>query len=420
VVVNKEREMENNINNLKKNLSNNPSGKERPSGILINPSYEKEACKPKVRSSIEIDSTRIPKVEIPKVMPDSKSSMEKRSSEKKGEISSNMVYENLKRNNLNKKKELNINMQRDIIPTKKSSESTPHSNMSTNMDNVSERKRSESRGSQQDEKDRPVQLKDFVRNMKENMKNNPNQSENVIWMKGMKDFIDKEREKDNFSNKKESETKPYLIQNVNLTNNSTPSKNNEINYNFKNKNSKDLKDYIETQKMLIELEKLQSDELADEDNVHDTEANYANYVNSDNPDILSEFKDLNEDEMAAEELYFNNKYDNYIEKENMEKLLSYPISTDVDSSIQNSDQFIENSIKNDLEIELGKDLFTKVYNILSENLHSNIIFFDLDGIISKIKIECAAYDEISIDLSILRVPDIYCLILKDRERKNID
>jgi hypothetical protein len=440
-LMNKEKEIENNINNLKKNLSNNPLGKERPAGILVNPSYEKDAYKPKIRSSIEIDSNRTPKFEVPKVMPDTKSSLERRNSEKKAEISSNVVYENLKRNNLNKKKELNLNLQKDILPTKKNSESTPHSNVSTNFDNQSERKRSESRGSQgQDEKDRPIQLKDFVKNMKENMKNNPPQSENVIWMKGMKEFIDKERVVDrekplpeNFSNKKENDTKSYFINinpnlnpNTNLTNNSTPNKNNNeanINYNFKNKNSKDIKDYIETQKMLIELEKLQDEEL-EEENLNDIEANfnnYAHYVNSDNQaaDILNEFKDLNEEQIEAEDNYFNNKYDHFIEKENMDKILSYPLSTDVDSSIQNSDQNVENSLRNELELELGKDLFNKVYKILSDNLNSNIIFFDLEGINHKIKSECSSHDEISIDLSILRVPDIYCLVLKDRERKNL-
>lgn len=439
--MNKEKEIENNINNLKKNLSNNPLGKERPPGILVNPSYEKDACKPKIRSSLEIDSNRTPKFEVPKVMPDTKSSIERRCSDKKAEVSSNLVYENLKRNNINKKKELNLNLQKDILPIKKNSESTPHSNLSTNLENQSERKRSESRGSQgQEEKDRPIQLKDFVKNMKENMKNNPAQSENVIWMKGMKEFIDKERvvEKEkpiqeNIGSKKDNEAKTFLINinpnipnpGINLTNNSTPNKNNnlnEINYNFKSKNAKDIKDYIETQKMLIELEKLQDEELEEDNlnNLNDIDINLNNFphiLTSDNQqtDILNEFKDLNEDLLEADDNYFNNRYDQYIEKENIDKILSYNLESDC----YNQTYDVENSLRNELELEVGKDLYNKVYKILSENLNSNIFYFDLDCINHKIKSECNNYDEMSVDLSIIRIPDIYALVIKDRERNNM-
>ena len=261
------------------------------------------------------------------------------------------------------------------------------------------------------------------------MKKEPQMGENnVIWMKGMKDFIDKEREKEmnigtgngNGSNKKEIDTKSYMINinsnpNVNiLTNNSTPSKNNsDINYNFKNKNSKDLKDFIETQKMLIELEKLQNEEFADEDNLFESEVNY------EGQDILNEFKDLNEFEMEE-------NTDNFLQvrlfinsqgKDINDVYFSSPVSTDIDS-YQCSDIQIENSLKLELEQELGKELYLKVYKILSDNLNTNILFFDLEALNSKIKQECSGYEEMNVDMAIVRVPDVYCLVIKDRERKN--
>lgn len=130
-------------------------------------------------------------------------------------------------------------------------------------------------------------------------------------MKGMKDFIDKEKEKERdlvIQNiNKIMESKPtYTNNNNNNAININPSQNKipEISH-LKNKNSKDLKDYIETQKMMIELEKLQNDELVD-DNDYEDEPLYEN-----NYDILNEFKELDEYEIAAEDNFYNNLYGNF-------------------------------------------------------------------------------------------------------------
>jgi hypothetical protein len=78
---------------------------------------------------------------------------------------------------------------------------------------------------------------------------------------------------------------------------------------------------------------------------------------------------------------------------------------------------IESNLVNELETELGKELFNKVYKVLSDNLNNNIIFFEIEDIKNKIKKECTCFEEISVDLSLTRIPDIYCLIIKERERK---
>ena len=121
------------------------------------------------------------------------------------------------------------------------------------------------------------------------MKNSPKQENDIIWMKGMNNFYEKE------INKKEIDTNKYAI-NINSNVNLVAPKNKEteiINYHFKNKHSKDIKDYIETQKMLIELEKLQSEEYLEE---------YLPESLNENNDILNEFNCLNEEYMDIEEV----------------------------------------------------------------------------------------------------------------------
>jgi hypothetical protein len=284
-----EKEVENNVNNLKKNLMN-----VKESGQL-NPSSKENAINKKVKSSIEIDSSRIPKLEVPnKIMPDSKAE------KKKNEVcvSTNNVYENLKRNNsnLNKKRDYNFNninninhKEKEIPSSKKSIENniitTNYSDKeSVNVSvNISERKRSESRGSQQDDsKDKVPVLKDFMKHMKDKIKNAPSHNEGIVWMKGMKDYIDKEREKE--------------AKNLEMKNNQVKS----------NKNAKDLNDYIDTQKMLIEMHKLESENL---DNL-DEDINYEEDIEH-NCDIINEFKDLDEDAIAIEDEYYNNFIENF-------------------------------------------------------------------------------------------------------------
>lgn len=242
---------------------------------------------------------------------------------------------------------------------------------------------------------------------------------NVIWMKGMKDIVDKEALNPNSNNptKRDSdrEIKSYAI-NINsgpsiilANNNSTPSsKAVEINY---KKNSKDIKDYIETQKMLIELEKIQNDEV-EEEICYDLEANYENY------DILNEFKEMNDD------IWEENNFD-YVSQskelnEKLEKYFSNQLSTEGDVLINNySERGVEYNLRTELENELGKEPLNLVYKILSENVNSDILFFDIENLNKIVINECAAakIEESSIDSCLIKMPDIYCLIIKDREIK---
>jgi hypothetical protein len=179
----KEKEIENNYNNLKRNLSNCQNLKEhnRP-GLLINPNFVINNEKGK-KLNLEIDSrTPTPKLDIGKFLPDSKNSNDRRSSdkEKKNELASNNVYENLKKNNF-KRKEYNINQLKEskgehkelnpYINNKKINENPLNQPNLNNNEINTERKRSGSKGSANDDnnKEKPILLKDFMKNMKENV-----------------------------------------------------------------------------------------------------------------------------------------------------------------------------------------------------------------------------------------------------------
>jgi hypothetical protein len=157
----KEKEIDTNVSNLKRNLSNNKESNKAINQVV--PSfafnYDKELInkQQKIRSSIEIETNRTPKVE--KIMPDSKSSIASNDRREK-----QINYDRKMSNNVNKK----VNQVNNVVTTKKQ-EKSEQSTLNTN-ENCSERKRSGSRGSTQEEREKHLQLKDFMRNMKENVK----------------------------------------------------------------------------------------------------------------------------------------------------------------------------------------------------------------------------------------------------------
>ncbi len=164
---------------------------------------------------------------------------------------------------------------------------------------------------------------------------------------------------------------------------------------FKHKNLKDWEDFIESHKMLMELEKLQDEELLD----------LVDYQTPNNLDILKEYEEMSESDFIDDEKeYCDLKHDN-------EKFINVKVES---STIDEAN--IENTIKTDLVNELGKELFDKVYKTLSENLGPNLMNFDLDNLNKKIKYECSSFDENIVETSLVKIPDIYCLVLKDLER----
>jgi serine/threonine protein kinase len=192
----KDKDMVENILNLKRNLlSNNqcaPQGVANPEkkpqhALIINPNFGVNYVdKQKVKNSIEIETSRTPKVEGSKNIVELKK--EKRHSEKKIEpvtnITSNNSNENFsKRNNAKVclKKEPSIGVKETAPSSKKSSDknistgiesSSNHVvnvNLSGNINIPQERKRSDSKGSHQEDKN---SIKDYIKNMKHKVRKN--------------------------------------------------------------------------------------------------------------------------------------------------------------------------------------------------------------------------------------------------------
>jgi hypothetical protein len=271
-------------------------------------------------------------------------------------------------------------------------------------------------------------------------------------MKGMKEMIEKEIEKEekltnnivkkeiiinnnHININKEIDNKPILVNNS-VSNNSNiinkPIDNNKI------KNIKDLKEYLETQKMLMELEKLQNEELEDDHyNYIDNNNNLEN--NDDENDILKEFEDLNEKDLigtGVDENEIMNSHNNYFDyNSNFLNNFLDNLNNDYDPIVVNSginannnfnnlnlfsnENTIEQNMRTEIENEIGKDLFQKIYKILADNLNTNILTYDIENINKKIKEDSGTCDEIILDMSLMRLPEIYCLIIKDRDRNNI-
>ena len=94
----------------------------------------------------------------------------------------------------------------------------------------------------------------------------------------------------------------------------------------------------------------------------------------------------------------------------------------------NINNFVSNDnmyevIKHELENELEKHNYDKLYKIVDENVNScvnqtktNSVIFELDGLTRSIYEEFSGrYDNNRIDNFINRVPEIFTIIIKDRE-----
>lgn len=241
--------------------------------------------------------------------------------------------------------------------------------------------------------------------------------DNIIISKNIKDISDKEI---NLINRRESPRNqgPYIsgykeneyksspiYNNINSNNNLLNPKGSDNYLHGKFKNTREFQEYIDGQKMLMELEKIKDGEILED--------NYELEIYDNQIDCLKEFEDISESDLILTD---------FIENKNNNKI-NYDINYNNDSMNHNMCEFyfdrnLTNNIQNELESELGKELFQKVYRILSDNLNTNILSYDYDNLNKKIKHECSNfYDEIAIDLSISRIPEIYCLLIKDREGK---
>jgi hypothetical protein len=300
----KEKEIkEKDIDILKRNLMRDatPRSEDRKAGLIINPGHAIENKK-NVKSSLEIDVNRTPKIEH------LKNSDSNRNEKRKDN------YEN--------KKNVEKNIRRNIISRKSENVSTNISSKESDS-NVTERRKSGSKSSQEENKERNSALREFMKKMKDDIKSTPQNDINVLWQKGI-DVSEQKEQKEKFSRKnsdrevrdikidirdavKEKEKEKELL-NINININ-TPKITDMYNNQNKNPKYKDLKEYLETQKMLVELERLQNEDL-DEQSQEEEEDNIDDLINEfkslDEEQLMNMDKDECEDEEIIQVVYINN------------------------------------------------------------------------------------------------------------------
>lgn len=74
---------------------------------------------------------------------------------------------------------------------------------------------------------------------------------------------------------------------------------------------------------------------------------------------------------------------------------------------------MEYYMKQEIEIELGKEVYKKLEQILSKQ-NKNIYSFDYDKIEKIIREELTNYSKDTIDTALLKIPDVYCILIKEK------
>jgi len=68
-------------------------------------------------------------------------------------------------------------------------------------------------------------------------------------------------------------------------------------------------------------------------------------------------------------------------------------------------------------------LLSKLYDVVNKNIKDDILNYDFNELANKIKASCKKSnysDENLLDLSLNKIPDIYCLILRERQKVKIE
>ena len=209
--------------------------------------------------------------------------------------------------------------------------------------------RSDSRGSKDDKSN----LKEFMRDMKKKLAQYPKE-ESVVWMKGMENFFQY------LQSEKEKEQQAL--------------KNSEASY---KKNIRDLNDYVDSQKMLLEYEQLEKEDITEEDSKKD------------------------EDELI-------NGDENYV--------ASYNFNKQMNERDSNKERNMDDIMKSEIDHELGKDMASDFALSIKKYVNDDICYFDYDEIKSKIKNDYAKknWPTSIVEKAIIKIPDIYYLILKNK------
>ena len=160
--------------------------------------------------------------------------------------------------------------------------------------------------------------------------------------------------------------------------------------------------------MFIEYEKIQNEEI--EDPLNGDEPS----LHSPNEDEANNLLDL---ELISKELMeIERQFNKSIDIENFKDDTNF--STE-DLYSNNEDKFA-NLIFNSITSELNNKHFDLLYRLVNANVNDKIIEFDFEALTKKVRDEFTINGGTEcIEAAVNKIPDIYCLILRDREEKTI-
>jgi hypothetical protein len=84
-------------------------------------------------------------------------------------------------------------------------------------------------------------------------------------------------------------------------------------------------------------------------------------------------------------------------------------TNDIELNYDNMEYYMKQEIENDL----GKDIYSKLLQILSKQ-NKDIYSFDYDNIEKTIREELTNYGRDTVENALLKIPDIYCILIKEK------
>ncbi len=70
-------------------------------------------------------------------------------------------------------------------------------------------------------------------------------------------------------------------------------------------------------------------------------------------------------------------------------------------------------MKQEIENELGKEIYAKLSQILSKQ-NKDIYSFDYENIEKSIREELTNYGKETVENALLKIPDVYCILIKEK------
>ena len=298
-----------------------------------------------------------------------------------------------------------------------------NNNIFNNINNYSSNNNSNSQ--REKEKERKQKMDEMKRKGKREIKNNKvSNSNGVIWMKGMENFIEKKDEK-----KDETRTNTTITMTNKITNDSEASNvrvnDNSIKYIIINSQ--------------IDNNRMKNDDLIM--NSNKKEINGKNVLPLNNISNINNNMNNSNDSFNDEEIYNNNKLYKYMLKgnnlncnennnnnsvngiqniniNNYQDLLlgnlSEVMSDDNVSEI--NDKKVTDDICNEIFNDFGKDLTINISNIIKKYVNDDILTYDYNKITENIykDLKNKNISQNVIENAIIKIPDIYFLVLTNK------